>query len=73
MDEEHMVYEAEAVGLSLAAHLLSMEQRLTFPTSILADNQAVLKFGESLTPRAGHYLVGHFRCMMKELKKANRG
>jgi ribonuclease HI len=71
-DEDHTVYEAEAVGLTLAAHLLSTERPLTFPASILADNQAVLKFGESTTPKARHYLVEHFRRMMETLKRTHR-
>lgn len=64
--------EAEAVGLTLAAHLLSTEHCLTFPASILANNQAVLKFSESMVLKPGHYLAEHFRRMMTELKRANQ-
>jgi ribonuclease HI len=71
-DEEHTVYEAEAVGLTLAAHLLATEQQMTFPASILADNQAVLKHSESTTPKAGHYLIEHFNRIMDSIKKSNQ-
>jgi hypothetical protein len=39
---DHTVYEAEAVGLTLAAQFLSMEDGVTFPVSIFVDNQLLL-------------------------------
>lgn len=69
--KEHTVYEAEAVGLTLVAHLLATKRRTTFPASILADNQTVLRFGESMTPKAGHYLIKHFNRIMDNIKKIN--
>lgn len=41
--DDHTVYEAEAVGLTLATQLLSMEDDITFPVSIFVDNQATIK------------------------------
>jgi hypothetical protein len=46
-EDEHTVYEAEEVGLTLAAKLISTEPNLTFPLSISIDNQAALKSGEN--------------------------
>ena len=40
--EEHTTFEAEAAGLSLALHLLSLE-RNACSTTILLDNQAVIQ------------------------------
>jgi len=40
--EHHMVFEAEAVGLILAAHLLLARNEASFPALILTDNQAVI-------------------------------
>ena len=44
-ETEHMVFEAEAVGLILAAHLLLIRNEVTFPPTIFADNQAVIRSG----------------------------
>ncbi|KAG1781471.1 hypothetical protein EV702DRAFT_962229, partial [Suillus placidus] len=44
-DEEHTVFEAEEVGLTLAVRLISTEQDITFPISISVDNQASIKAG----------------------------
>ena len=59
--EHHTVFEAEAVGLILAAHLLLNMNKATFPTSILADNQAVIRSGANPTAKPGHYLLLCFR------------
>jgi hypothetical protein len=42
-EEEHMVFEAEEVGLMLAVWLLATERDLTFLISILVDNQAAIQ------------------------------
>ncbi|OAX36544.1 hypothetical protein K503DRAFT_291191, partial [Rhizopogon vinicolor AM-OR11-026] len=46
-DKEHAVFEAEEVGLTLAAKLITTEPRLIFPISISIDNQASIQAGES--------------------------
>ncbi|OJA12581.1 hypothetical protein AZE42_04938, partial [Rhizopogon vesiculosus] len=64
-DEEHTVFEAEEVGLTIAAKLIATEPRLTFPLSILIDDQASIQAGESFYTRPGSYLVDRFRRMMQ--------
>ena len=66
--EHHTVFEAEAVGLILATHLLSMKSEATFPASILADNQAVIRSGENPTAKPGHYLLLRFRNAIRRLQ-----
>jgi ribonuclease HI len=70
--DEHTVYEAESVGLNLAAQLLSQEEDLTYPVSIYVDNQATIKSGELFSTKPGHYLIDHFRSAINELKKSSK-
>ena len=42
-DTEHTVFEAEGVGLILATQLLLSRNEATFPATIFADNQAVIR------------------------------
>lgn len=60
-DEEHTVFEAEAVGLALAAELIATEEDITYPASIFVDNQAVIQAGESFYSNPGSYLIDRFR------------
>ncbi|KAF8578280.1 hypothetical protein K439DRAFT_1621462 [Ramaria rubella] len=53
---EYSIYEAELVGLFLAAHLLCKEH-INAPATIGADNQAALAATDAHQPKAGHYLV----------------
>jgi ribonuclease HI len=66
-DKEHTVYEAETVGLTLAAKLISTEPNLSFPLSISIDNQAALKSGENTYTTSGSYLGERFKRMMKKI------
>lgn len=68
-DTDHTVFEAEEVGLTLAAKLIATERRLTFPISISVDNQATIQAGESFYTRPGSYLADHFRRMMRHISK----
>lgn len=70
--EEHTVHEAEVIGLTLAAQLLSMEEDITYPVSIFVDNQATIKSGEVLSMKSGHYLIDYFHSMITDLKKVSR-
>lgn len=70
--DEHTVYEAEVVGLTLAAQLLSREEDVTYPVSIFVDNQATIRSGDVFSTKSGHYLIDHFRSMITDVKKANR-
>lgn len=47
-EEEHVVYEVEAVRLTLAAELIATEEDLTFPISICVNNQAVIQTSEDV-------------------------
>jgi hypothetical protein len=46
-EEEHTVFEAEEVGLTLAAQLLATEHNPVFPVSISVENKASIYTGES--------------------------
>ncbi|OAX41429.1 hypothetical protein K503DRAFT_837153, partial [Rhizopogon vinicolor AM-OR11-026] len=68
-DKRHTVYEAEVVGLTLAAKLLATEQNVEYPASIFVDNQATIQSGESHRTKPGGYLVENFRRMTRVLAK----
>lgn len=68
-DEEHTVYEAELLGLTLAAHLLATERNPIYPTSILADNQATIHTGEVMNKTGSGYITDQFERMTKCLAK----
>ncbi|KAG2030854.1 hypothetical protein BDR03DRAFT_840085, partial [Suillus americanus] len=70
-DKEHTVFEAEIVGLTLAAKLVATEQDLTFPLSISASNQAAVLSSESVQSNPGSYLVTKFQQIMRRIKHAN--
>ncbi|KAG1737355.1 ribonuclease H-like domain-containing protein, partial [Suillus occidentalis] len=71
-DKEHTVFEAEVVGLNLAAELLATEEDPVFPVSILVDNQATIQSGETLHSRPGSYLTDLFCNILADIKKENR-
>ena len=52
-ENEHTVFEADEVGLTLAVKLISSERNLHFPISILVDNYASIQSGESFYSRPG--------------------
>ncbi|KAG1855276.1 hypothetical protein F4604DRAFT_1932335 [Suillus subluteus] len=54
-DDEQTVYEAEAVGLSLAAELIATED-LVFPISICIDNQVAIQSGEGFRLVSGVFI-----------------
>ena len=64
---EHTVFEAEAVGLILAAQLLNRFREAKYPASIYTDNQAVIHSCTHPSAKPGHYLLTHFRKLMKHL------
>lgn len=68
-EKEHTVFEAEEVGLILAARLLATERQLTFPISISVDNQASIQASESFHTRPGSYLADCFRRMIHHTSK----
>jgi ribonuclease HI len=66
-DKTHTVYEAELVGLTLAAKLLAMEQNVVYLASIFIDNRAAIQSSESYNTKPGSYLVENFFRMTKYL------
>ena len=69
---EHTVFEAELVGLILAAHLLSESREATYPAVILADNQAAIQASEYPAARSGHYLCLRFRTLLRKVIRENK-
>ena len=67
-DTEHTVFEAEVVGLILAARLLLSRNEATFPATIFVNNQAVIRSGVHPTAKPGHYLLLHFRKLVRHLQ-----
>lgn len=68
-ERKHTVYEAEVIGLSLAAKLIATERNMSYPASIFVDNQAAIQSGESQYMNSGRYLVDHFRRITAKLAK----
>ncbi|KAF9234671.1 hypothetical protein BU15DRAFT_52337 [Melanogaster broomeanus] len=66
--DDHTVYEAEAVGLTLAAKLIATEPNMPFPVSIFVDNQATIKSGEIFTTKPGHYILDKLRRMLAKIQ-----
>lgn len=69
---EHTIFEAEATALLLAAHLLATNPEVTYPASIMVDNQAVIQSSERPSSKPGHYLLLNFRNMLHRLTKRER-
>lgn len=66
MDKDHTVYEAEAVGITLAAKLLLSEPNPQKLIHILVDNQAAIKSGERTKSKPGHYILHKLRRIIRE-------
>lgn len=60
---EHTVFEAEAVGLILGAHLLARERGTEARFGV--DNTAVIKSSRRPKARPGHYLLREFHMMVE--------
>ena len=75
-EKEHTVYEAEAIAVVLALHILSgLNTRLTEVT-IGTDNQAVLLGLRNQTPKPGHYLMDKIHDALEDFQVSqarNRG
>ena len=68
---DHTVFEAEAVGLILAAQLLLRNEEVSFPATIFADNQAVIRSSTKPTAKLGHYLLIRFRKLIRHVLDQN--
>ena len=64
---EHTVFEAELVGMILAAHLLATIDDLPLLASVFVDNQAAILAGERSTSKPGHYLSIRFKEIIQEV------
>jgi hypothetical protein len=71
-DQQHTVYESEAVRLLLAAHLLLEEADIVKPVSIFVDNQATIKSGDIFQTKSGHYLIDIFHASVREVRKKHQ-
>jgi ribonuclease HI len=65
----HTVYEAEAVGLTLAAKMLLAMPRIKKEVDIMIDNQAAIQSGERPTTKPGHYILHHLHRLIKDVKR----
>jgi hypothetical protein len=59
-ETEHTVHEAKLVGMLLALHLLSTEERNATSCLIAVDNQAMLKAFALDMHRPGHHIAREF-------------
>ena len=68
-ERHHTVYEAEIVGLTLAAKLLLTEDQPVSPVSIFIDNKAAIQSGASPSTTAGSYLIEKFARLTRAIAK----
>ncbi|KAG1764712.1 ribonuclease H-like domain-containing protein, partial [Suillus occidentalis] len=71
-EDEHTVFEGEAVGLMLAAELIATEDDPTFPISILIDNQAAIQSGETFHSCPSSYLTDLYCNRLRDIAKDHR-
>ena len=75
-DEEHMVHEAELVGILLGMHILSTRKGRKATATIGVDNQAAIKAFESDLRNPGHHLMRealHIASKIQKKKKKKKG
>ena len=68
---KHTVFEAEAVGLILAAQLLLSNEEVSLPATIFADNQVVIRSSTKPSAKPGHYLLIRFRKLIRHVLDQN--
>ena len=71
-DSEHTVYEAEVVGMTLAAQLLLTKRDVELPINIFVDNQAAIKSGDVFTTKSGHYLIDKFNNIIRAIRRKHK-
>lgn len=71
-EDDHTVYEAEVVGLTLAIQLLATERDVSYPVSILTDNQAAIQAGKENSKHGNRYLSERLSCMSKRLARLRK-
>ena len=75
-ETEHTVYEAEAITVILALHMLTTLKRKLKKVTIGTDNQAVLMGLRNQRSKPGHYLLDKIHDMMEDfqvMQTRNRG
>lgn len=68
--DEHIIYEAELVGLMLGLHLIRIEKKSQKSCVIGADNQAVLTVMHSDMTRPGQHIAAEFLRIATHLEKS---
>lgn len=66
-DEEHTVYEAETLGLTVAAQLIATGPNIMYPISILLDNQAAIECRTSTSKEGSGFLARQLDRMTRHL------
>lgn len=59
-DKDHTIHEGELIRLTLAVHLLATERNITYPASILVDNQAAIQTGKVMDKTGSGYIADQF-------------
>jgi hypothetical protein len=73
-DKEHTVYEAEGVGLMMGLHLLKgLNIRLTHPTVLGSDSQAVIKPLDNQHSHSGQYILDNALDVAESLHRKQDG
>ena len=73
-EKEHTVYEAEGVGLAMGLHLLKgLNIKLTHPTALGSDSQAVIKALGNQHSHPGQYILDNVIQLAEGLHKKQDG
>ena len=67
-EEEHTVYEAEAIAVVLALHMLANVKKKLEKVTIGMDNQAVLMGMKNQRSKPGHYLMDKIHDAMEDFQ-----
>jgi len=67
--KEHMVYEAELVGILLGMHLVSTEKHGSTSFVIGVDNQAAIRAYQSALRKPGHHLARETLWLANQIQK----
>jgi len=71
-DSEHIVHEAEMVGLLLGLHMLNSKKTREAPAMIDVDNQAAIKALVSDLRGPGHHLAPETICIVNSIEKKRK-
>ena len=68
-DKQHMVYEAERVGISMGLHLLiGLNRKLNDMVIMGSDSQALIKAIKNQRPHTGHYILDEIHNAAEKLQ-----